>query len=86
TLMVLGLAWRLWRWPRRVFVPAMAVATVFGVIDGMIAAGFDAWIPAWLSVLPGSSMGLGWSVPVLVVVVIAAIVDRALPSPAPQAA
>lgn len=86
TLMVLGLAWRLWRWPRRVFVPAMAVATVFGVIDGMIAAGFDAWIPAWLSVLPGSSMGLGWSVPVLVVVVIAAIVDRALPSPAPQTA
>jgi len=86
TLMLLGLAWRLWRWPRRVFVPAMAVATVFGVIDGLIAAGREAWIPEWLSVLPGSSMGLGWSVPVLVVTVIAAIIDRALPAPAPQAA
>ena len=86
TLMLLGLAWRLWRSPRRVFVPAMAVATVFGMIDGLIAAGFDAWIPAWLSVLPGSSMGLGWSVPVLVVVVVAALVDRALPAPSPQAA
>src|SRR5690554_80856 len=86
TLMVLGLAWRLWRWPRRVFVPAMAVAAVFGVIDGLIAAGFDAWIPGWMSVLPGSSMGLGWTVPVLVVTVIAAIIDRALPAPAPQAA
>src|SRR5690606_29059697 len=48
TLMLLGLAWRLWRSPRRVFVPAMAVATVFGVIDGMIAAGFDGWIPEQL--------------------------------------
>ena len=86
TLMLLGLAWRMWRWPRRVFVPAMAVATVFGVIDGLIAAGREAWIPEWLSVLPGSSMGLGWSVPVLVVTVIAAIIDRALPAPAPQAA
>ena len=52
TLMVLGLAWRLWRWPRRVFVPALAVATAFGVIDGLRAAGFDAWIPSWLSALP----------------------------------
>ncbi len=86
TLMVLGLAWRLWRWPRRVFVPAMAVATVFGVIDGLIAAGFDAWIPSWLTVLPGSAMGLGWTVPVLVVTVIAAIIDRALPVPPPRPA
>ena len=82
TLMVLGLAWRLWRWPRRVFVPALAVATVFGVIDGLRAAGFDAWIPSWLSALPGASMGLGWTVPVLVVVLVAAAVDRALPAPA----
>lgn len=86
TLMLLGLAWRLWRSPRRVFVPAMAVATVFGVIDGMIAAGFDGWIPEQLYLLPGSSMGLGWTVPVLVVAVIAAIVDRSLPPPAPQPA
>ena len=86
TLMLLGLAWRMWRWPRRVFVPAMAVATVFGVIDGLIAAGFDGWIPAWLQLLPGSSAGLGWTVPVAVVVVIAAIIDRSLPAPAPQAA
>lgn len=86
TLMLLGLAWRLWRCPRRVFAPAMAVATVFGVVDGMIAAGLDAWIPGWLSVLPGSSMGLGWSVPVLVVVIIAGAIDRALPAPAAQAA
>ena len=82
TLMLLGLAWRLWRWPRRVFVPALAVATVFGVIDGLRAAGFDAWIPSWLSALPGASMGLGWTVPVLVVVLVAAAVDRALPAPA----
>lgn len=82
TLMVLGLAWRLWRWPRRVFVPALAVATVFGVIDGLRAAGFDAWIPSWLSALPGASMGLGWTVPVLVAVLVAAAVDRALPAPA----
>ena len=80
TLMLLGLAWRLWRWPRRVFVPALAVATVFGVIDGLRAAGFDAWIPSWLSALPGASMGLGWTVPVLVVVLVAAAVDRALPA------
>src|SRR5690606_11431681 len=86
TLMLLGLAWRLWRWPRRVFVPAMAVATVFGVIDGLIAGGFEDWIPGWLQLLPGSSAGLGWTLPVAIVVVIAAIVDRTLPAPAAQAA
>ena len=86
TLMLLGLAWRLWRWPRRVFVPALVVATVFGIIDGLRAAGFDAWIPSWLSVLPGAAMGLGWSVPVAVVVLIAAIIDRSVPPPVARAA
>ena len=73
-----------WRSPPRVFIPAMAVATVFGVIDAAIAAGFDGWIPEWLYLLPGSRIGLGWAVPVLVVVVIAAITDRARAQPAGQ--
>lgn len=86
TLVALSLAIRVWRWPPRVFVPAMVVATVFGIIDGMIAAGSDGWVPQALYLLPGSKIGLGWAVPVLVVAGIAAIVDRALPAPVPQPA
>lgn len=85
TLVALSLAMPLWRSPPRVFIPAMAVATVFGVIDGLIAAGFDGWVPDWLYLLPGSSIGLGWSVPVVVVAVLAVVADRALAAPAPQA-
>lgn len=86
TLVALNLACRLWRSPPRVFVPAMAVATAMGVIDGLGAAGLGDVVPDWLTGLPGAGLGLGWVLPVLVVLALAIVVDRMLPAPAPAAA
>lgn len=75
-LVALNLLNRLWRNPRSVFVPVLAVALVFGLVDGLKAAELQALIPDAVLGLPGASMGLGWLLPVLVVWSIAAVLDR----------
>jgi LIVCS family branched-chain amino acid:cation transporter len=75
-LIALSLADRLWVDPRRVFVPTMAVALVFGVADGLAAAGFNGLVPAVFAKLPLAHQSLGWLLPVLAVLVISALVDR----------
>ncbi|HEY4664210.1 MAG TPA: branched-chain amino acid transport system II carrier protein, partial [Comamonas sp.] len=59
-LIALGLLSKLWRNHRRVFIPVMSVALIFGLIDGIKAAGFESILPSALTNLPGSSIGLGW--------------------------
>ena len=56
----------------------MAVTLLFGVVDGLSAAGFAALIPAFFSQLPGASLGMGWVLPVLVTLVLAVVGDRLL--------
>src|SRR5690606_14819782 len=77
-LVVLALADRLWRSAARVFRPVMAVTLLFGVVDGLSAAGFAALIPAFFSQLPWASLGMGWVLPVLVTLVLAVVGDRLL--------
>src|SRR5690554_1563533 len=62
--------------PQNIMRPVMAVALVFGIIDGLKQAGFMAPDTAWLSGLPLSSQGLGWLVPAVIMLVIALLVDR----------
>lgn len=81
TLVLLSLMGRFWRSAPRVFVPALAVATVFGVADGLNAAGFGAWVPGWVNALPAASLGLAWLVPVFVAVAAGVVFDRLLPAP-----
>lgn len=78
-LVVLNLLSRFWRHPRGVFIPVMVVALVFGLLDGIKAAGWTALVPAWIDRLPGASMALGWLSPVLLVWVIACVFDRCRP-------
>ena len=80
-LVLLSLADRLWRHPPRVFVPVMAVALVFGVSDGLVAAGFNAAVPAFLARLPLAEHSLGWLLPVLATLLLVAVIDRALGRP-----
>jgi branched-chain amino acid:cation transporter, LIVCS family len=77
-LIGLSLLDRLWLSPRRVFVPVMTVALLFGVVDGIAAAGFSHWVPAVFSQLPLAEQSLGWLTPVLVVLLLAALADRLL--------
>lgn len=80
-LIALGLLSKLWKHPARVFIPVMSVALLFGIVDAIKAAGFPQAIPAALESLPGSAMGLGWLVPVIVVLVVAGLLDRLRPVP-----
>ena len=61
--------------PQNIMRPVMAVALVFGIMDGLKTAGLMAKDTAWMSALPFSSQGLGWLVPAVVMLLIALVVD-----------
>jgi len=82
-LVGLGLADRLWQHPARIFCPVMAVTLVFGIADGLAAAGLQHWVPSLLTQLPLAEQSLGWLLPVLVTLMVAIIVDRVMGKPAP---
>jgi LIVCS family branched-chain amino acid:cation transporter len=80
-LVGLSLLTPLWRSPRRVFVPVMAVTLVFGVVDGMAAAGFADKVPELFTRLPLAGQSLGWLTPVLGTLLLAVFFDRLLGRP-----
>ena len=77
-LVGLSLANRLWRSQAGVFVPVMAVTLVFGVVDGLKAAGLGAHVPALFEQLPLAAQSLGWLLPVAITLVVVAFFDRVL--------
>lgn len=81
-LVLLSLADRLWRKPSRVLRPVMAVALVFGMVDGLLASGLKGWVPSFFTSLPWAEQSMGWVLPVMCVLSVAVLVDRALPSAA----
>lgn len=80
-LVALSLLDGLWLSSSRVFAPVMAVALVFGLADGLAAAGFGQWVPAVFGALPLAGQSLGWLVPVLATLLLCAVVDRLLGKP-----
>ncbi len=85
-LVALNLLGGLWLSPRRVFVPVMTVTLVFGVVDGIAAAGFKHLVPTLFGEMPLAAQSLGWLLPVLVTLLLVAALDRVLGSPSPQLA
>jgi len=79
-LVALALADRFWLSPPRIFRPVMAVTLVFGVVDGLAAAGFNEWVPALFTQLPLAGQSMGWMLPVLATLLLAVVVDRLLGS------
>lgn len=77
-LVALSLLDGFWLSSARVFRPVMAVALVFGLVDGLAAAGWAHWVPGFFSQLPLADQSLGWLLPVLVTLVLAAACDRLL--------
>ncbi len=75
-LVALSLASALWRRPSRVFIPTLGVASIFGVMDGLTAAGFGYLVPEAIASMPGANLGLGWLVPVLLALIASATYDR----------
>ena len=77
-LVALNLLDRCWVSPSRVFVPVMAVTLVFGLADGLSAAGLTNWVPSLFTALPLAEQSMGWLAPVVVTLTITVIVDRLL--------
>jgi len=50
------------------------VAFIFGIFDGIKVAGFE--LPAVLQNLPLSEQNLAWFIPSMIVLLIAAVIDR----------
>ena len=75
-LVLLSLAMPCWNKASHIFVPTLAVATIFGLIDAARALGYASWIPEKINSLPGANLGLSWIVPVLVVLAVVIIWDR----------
>ena len=67
---------RFWLSSRRVFIPVMSIALIFGFEAALSAAGFKNLVPSIFSQLPLSEQSLGWVLPVLATLVVAIIVDR----------
>ncbi|WP_321346815.1 branched-chain amino acid transport system II carrier protein [Halopseudomonas oceani] len=61
--------------PQNLMRPAMLVTLVFGVIDGLKAAGLISSAGAWIDALPLSDKSLGWLLPVAVTLLAAILVE-----------
>jgi LIVCS family branched-chain amino acid:cation transporter len=77
-LVALSLLDRFWVSPSRVFIPVMTVTLIFGVADGLSAAGLNGLVPELFTQMPLAAQRMGWLVPVLVTLAIASTVDRLL--------
>lgn len=73
-----------WRSQRLVLAPTMATALLFGIADGIKAAGLDAWGLDKVAALPLAGEGMSWLLPSLTVLVCCALVDRIMPRQAGQ--
>lgn len=80
-LVALSLLQSFWLSSSRVFVPVLGVTLVFGLADGLVAAGLNAWVPAFFGQLPLAAQSLGWLVPALATLLVAALLDRLLGKP-----
>jgi len=85
-LVGLSLASSLWCEPRRVFIPVMAVTLLFGLFDGLAAAGLKSWVPAVAGQLPLAGDSLGWLLPVGLTLLVVVVFDRLRGAPGLQGA
>ncbi|MFC3608954.1 branched-chain amino acid transport system II carrier protein [Stutzerimonas tarimensis] len=79
-LVALSLLDRCWKHPRRVFRPVMAITLIFGIVDGLAAAGLERFTPGLFSQLPLAGQSLGWLVPALLALLLAVVIDRLRPA------
>lgn len=75
-LVVLNLMRPLWQHPPMVFRLVLAVTFLCGVVDGLVAAQLEDWVPSFFRQLPLSAHNLGWFWPSLGMLLVATFVDR----------
>lgn len=75
-LVALSFCQSLWRSPKAVVAPVMAVSLLFGLVDALKGAGLAGWMPTGLAHLPLSEEGMAWLVPAAATLALAALGDR----------
>lgn len=77
-LVMLSLLDRCWRSSALVFRGTMLITLIFGIADGLAAAGFVHWVPELFNRLPFAEQQMGWLLPSSTVVLVLFVVDRYL--------
>ncbi|RJG09674.1 branched-chain amino acid transport system II carrier protein [Pseudomonas cavernicola] len=77
-LVALSFCREFWHSSSRVIAPVMLVALLFGIVDGVKAAGLAQWMPEWLAHLPLAEQGLAWLVPAVFTLAVTTLLDRLL--------
>ncbi|MDY7220481.1 branched-chain amino acid transport system II carrier protein [Denitrificimonas sp. JX-1] len=80
-LVALSLLDHFWRSSALIFRGTMAVTLIFGLVDGLAAAGFSNLVPDVFNQLPLAAQQMGWLVPSVVVMLGLVVVDRYYVSP-----
>lgn len=75
-LVVLSFTLNWWNKSSRIIAPAMLISLLFGIVDAIKTTGFKDLLPAFSQHLPLADQGLAWLPPSLVMLLIAAVVDR----------
>lgn len=75
-LVVLSFTLNWWNKSSRIIAPAMLISLLFGIVDAIKTTGFKDLLPAFSQNLPLADQGLAWLPPSLVMLLIAAVVDR----------
>lgn len=73
-VILLSFAAHLFKKPAQVIAPTTFVALIFGIFDGLKVAGFE--LPTVLQHLPLAEQNMAWLIPAMIVLLIAAVLDR----------
>ena len=77
-LVVLSFTLSWWNKSARIVAPAMLVSLLFGIVDAIKTTSFSGMLPDVMTHLPLAEQGLSWLPPSLVMLLIAAVIDRVL--------
>lgn len=78
-IVILALADNLWNYRPLVYVPVMFVTLLFGIVDGLNAAGLGAYVPRMFDGIFAADVNMGWLLPVCYTLLAAWAVDRYAP-------
>ncbi|OTG67834.1 branched-chain amino acid transport system II carrier protein [Acinetobacter sp. ANC 4470] len=76
-VILLSFFWKCFNRPAYVIAPVTAISFIFGILDGLKVAGFEAYLPEFVQHLPLNAQNLAWLTPSLIVLIIAIVIDKA---------
>ena len=75
-VILLSFFWKFFNRPTHVVAPVTAIAFLFGILDGIKVAGFEAYLPEIVQHLPLNAQNLAWLIPSSIVLIIAIVIDK----------